>query len=132
VAKLTLALIKTKFVSKTIEIGKDGEEQAVEFLKKSGYLVLACNWRFKHLEVDIVAQDNKELVIVEVKTRQSDVFGTPESFVTKDKQRKLMKAAHEYIMQNNLDLEVRFDIVSVITSTKKVYHIKNAFYVGLN
>ena len=131
-AKLTLALIKTKFVSKTIEIGKDGEEQAIEFLKKLGYTVLACNWRFKHLEVDIIAQDNKELVIVEVKTRQNDLFGTPESFVTKDKQRKLMKAAHEYIIQNNVDLEVRFDIVSVISATKKVYHIKNAFYVGLN
>ena len=119
-------------MSKTIETGKNGEEQAIVFLKKAGYQVLASNWRFKHLEVDIIAQDKKELVIIEVKTRQNDVFGTPESFVNKDKQRKLIKAAHEYIMQNNIDLEVRFDIVSVVTSTNKVYHIKNAFYVGLN
>ena len=126
-----LALIKTKFVSKTIEIGKNGEEQAAEFLEKLGYQILALNWRVKHLEVDIVAQHGKELVIAEVKTRATDFFGTPESFVNKDKQRKLIKAAHEYIIQHNLDLEVRFDIVSVITSTKKVYHIKNAFYAGL-
>ncbi len=130
-AKLILALIKTKFVPKTIEIGKNGEEQAAEFLKTLGYQILALNWRVKHLEVDIVAQDAKELVIVEVKTRASDFFGTPESFVDKDKQRKLIKAAHEYIIQYNVDLEVRFDIVSVITSNKKVHHIKNAFYAGL-
>ncbi len=130
-AKLILALIKTKFVPKTIEIGKNGEEQAVSFLKNLGYQILALNWRFKHLEVDIIAQDGKELVIAEVKTRASDFFGTPESFVNKDKQSKLIRAAHEYIIQNNLDLEVRFDIVSVTTSTKKVHHIKNAFYVGL-
>ena len=118
-------------MSKTIEIGKNGEEQAAEFLEKLGYQILALNWRVKHLEVDIVAQDGKELVIVEVKTRATDFFGTPESFVDKDKQRKLIKAAHEYIFQYNVDLEVRFDIISVITSTKKVYHIKNAFYAGL-
>ena len=130
-AKLILALIKTKFVPKTIEIGKNGEEQAAEFFKNLGYQILALNWRVKHLEVDIIAQDGKELVIAEVKTRASDFFGTPESFVNKDKQGKLIRAAHEYIIQNNLNLEVRFDIVSVITSTKKVYHIKNAFYAGL-
>ncbi len=116
---------------KTIEIGKNGEEQAVSFLKNLGYQILALNWRFKHLEIDIIAQDGKELVIAEVKTRASDFFGTPESFVDKGKQNKLIKAAHEYIIQNNIDLEVRFDIVSVTTSTKKVHHIKNAFYVGL-
>jgi len=118
-------------VPKTIEIGKNGEEQAAEFLKTLGYQVLALNWRVKHLEVDIIAQDGKELVIAEVKTRASDFFGTPESFVNKEKQRKLIRAAHEYIIQNNIDLEVRFDIVSVTTSTKKVHHIKNAFYVSL-
>jgi len=130
-AKLILALIKTKFVPKTIETGKNGEEQAAAFLKTQGYQILALNWRVKHLEVDIIAQDANELVMVEVKTRASDLFGSPESFVTKEKQRKLIKAAHEYILQHHLDLEVRFDIVSVITSGNKVHHIKNAFYPGL-
>ena len=116
---------------KTIETGKAGEEQAAAFLKEAGYTILALNWRYKHLEVDIIAQKGNELIIAEVKTRATDVFGTPESFVTKDKQRKLIKAAHEYIMQQNIDLEVRFDIISVITSTNKVQHIPNAFYAGL-
>ncbi|HEX7415435.1 MAG TPA: YraN family protein [Bacteroidia bacterium] len=131
-AKLIVDLIKTKFMSKTIEIGKNGEEQAAEFLKEAGYQILALNWRFRHLEIDIIAQKGKELIIVEVKTRETDIFGTPESFVTKDKQRKLIKAANEYVIQNNLDLEVRFDIISVITSTNKVYHIKDSFYTGLH
>lgn len=117
---------------KTIETGKNGEEQAAVFLKTLGYQILAVNWRVKHLEVDIVAQDGNELVMVEVKTRASDLFGTPESFVNRDKQRKLIKAAHEYILQHHIDLEVRFDIISVITATNKVYHIQNAFYAGLN
>lgn len=126
-----LALIKTKFVPKTIETGKNGEEQAAEFLKKAGYIVLELNWRFKHLEIDIIAQHDKELVIVEVKTRASDFFGTPESFVDKEKQRKLIRAAHEYIVERKVDLEVRFDIISVISSSQKVYHIQNAFRAGM-
>ena len=71
-----LALIKTKFVPKTIETGKNGEEQALVFLKNAGYSILHCNWRFKHLEIDIVAQHNNELIIVEVKTRATDFFGS--------------------------------------------------------
>src|ERR1700756_5132301 len=130
-AKLMLALIKTKFVPKTIETGKNGEQQAVAFLKNAGYTILHQNWRFKHLEIDIVARRGNELIIAEVKTRASDFFGTPESFVNKDKQRKLLKAAHGYITTFNLDVEVRFDIVAVVTGINKVYHIENAFYAGL-
>jgi putative endonuclease len=118
-------------MSKTIQTGKEGEEQAAAFLKEAGYTVLATNWHYKHLEIDIIAQQGNELIIAEVKTRQNDTFGTPESFVTKDKQQKLIKAAHEYILQNNIDLDCRFDIISVIISTNKVYHIENAFYAGL-
>ena len=126
-----LALIKTKFVPKTIETGKNGEEQAIAFLKNAGYTILHQNWRFKHLEIDIVAKHNNELIIVEVKTRATDFFGTPESFVNKEKQRKLLKAAHGYIVTYNMDVEVRFDIIAIVTSSNKVYHIQNAFYAGL-
>lgn len=116
---------------KTTETGKQGEEQAAAFLKRAGYEILALNWRYKHLEIDIIAQHNNELIIAEVKTRATVAFGTPESFVSKDKQQKLIKAANEYIIQNNIELDCRFDIISVITSTNKVYHIANAFYPGL-
>ncbi len=73
------------------------------------------------------------LVIVEVKTRQSVFFGEPEEAVTKKKQKFLVRAAETYIMQRNIDLETRFDIVSVVISNGQVMinHIEEAFYPTL-
>jgi putative endonuclease len=112
------------------DTGKQGEAIAAQFLEESGCKILATNWRYKQYELDIVAQQNDTLLIVEVKTRESNFFGEPESFVTKTKQKQLIKAAAAYIEQNNLQLEVRFDIVSVIKSKGKVQinHIPGAFY----
>ncbi|MCX6297043.1 MAG: YraN family protein [Bacteroidetes bacterium] len=76
-----------------------------------------------------MARVSQTLVIAEVKTRKSNYFGEPESFVTKQKQKNLIKAANEYILRNNLDLEVRFDIVSVVLNDiSAVKHIEDAFY----
>ena len=110
--------------------GQQGEELAVDFLQKKGYTLLETNWRFKNLEADIIASQGGTLVIAEVKTRSSNYFGEPETFVTKQKQKNLIKAAHEYIERNNLDLEVRFDIVSVIMGNNgnSINHIEAAFY----
>lgn len=109
--------------------GKKGEEMAVDFLEANGYSVLETNWRFKNLEADIIALKDKTLVIAEVKTRNSNFFGEPESFVTKQKQKNLIKTAHEYIIRNGLDLEVRFDIISIVlNNSKAVKHIESAFY----
>ena len=112
------------------DTGKKGEELAQRFLKKEGYKILAVNWVFKKTEIDIVAQDEKFLIIAEVKTRHSNFFGEPESWVTKIKQQNLIKGAEAYILKNNLDLEVRFDIISIILSKKEyhIHHIKDAFY----
>lgn len=110
--------------------GKQGEVIAAQFLEKSGYKILATNWRYKQYELDIVAQQNDTLLIVEVKTRESNFFGEPESFVTKTKQKQLIKAAEAFIEQNKIQLEVRFDIVSIIKSKGKfqINHIPGAFY----
>ena len=118
-------------MSKTIETGKQGEDQATSFLQNRGYEILARNWRYKHLEIDIIARDTNELVIIEVKSRSTDRYGSPEHFVTKEKQRKLIKAAHAYITEKELEMEVRFDIVSITRAGNKTEHIKNAFYAGL-
>ncbi|MBK7184032.1 MAG: YraN family protein [Flavobacterium sp.] len=111
------------------EIGQKGEQIASDFLKNKGYTILETNWRFKNLEADIIAQQNKTLIIAEVKTRQSNYFGEPETFVTKQKQKNLIKAAHAYIERSNSDLEVRFDIISIIIgkNESKVNHIEDAF-----
>ena len=112
------------------ETGQKGEELAAVYLKNKGYTILEMNWHFKNLEVDIIASSGEFLVIVEVKTRSSNFFGEPETFVTRKKQQNLVKAAHEYIQRYELDLEVRFDIISVIISNGKstVNHIEGAFY----
>jgi len=112
-----------------INKGKEGEKIALNYLKKQDYVILNCNWRFQHLEIDIIAQKGQLLVIVEVKTRNSADFGEPETFVDKKKQKNLIKAAHEYIIQHNWPFEVRFDIISVIgnQNTEQIHHIEDAF-----
>ena len=72
------------------ELGKKGEALAVTFLNKNGYKILAKNYRFKKLELDIIAEYKNELIIVEVKTRASRYLAGPEVTVTKNKQ-KLIK-----------------------------------------
>jgi putative endonuclease len=123
-------LIKTKFVPQTFQIGKKGEEQATAFLKDAGYEILHVNWRHKHLEIDIIAKNNGFLVIVEVKTRKNADFGAPESFVSKAKQRKIIRAANEFVAANAIENEIRFDIVSINNQTDQIEHIERAFYPG--
>ncbi len=109
--------------------GQKGEELAAKYLEEKGYVILEKNWRFKNLEADIIATSSKTLIIAEVKTRKSNYFGEPETFVTRQKQKNLIKTAHEYILRNNLDLDVRFDIISVIMNdSSSVKHIEDAFY----
>ena len=112
------------------DTGIKGEELAATFLENNGYSILEKNWRFKNLEADIIATVGTLLVIAEVKTRKSNYFGEPETFVNKQKQKNLIKAAQEYIQRNQLDLEVRFDIISIILGDgqMKINHIERAFY----
>ena len=112
------------------EFGKIGEEIAVSYLIGKGYQILERNWRSGHKEIDIIALDGNELVIVEVKCRKSNTFGDPDIAVGADKQRMLVWAADAYVRYKNLDVEVRFDIISIIiTDTgKQIEHIEDAFY----
>ncbi len=112
------------------KIGKKGEAVAIEHLVKEDYKILATNWQSNHQEIDIIARKDNVLVIVEVKARSTNYFGEPETFVTKQKQRMLIKAANHYLSQENLHLEVRFDIISVLfkQDEHKLKHIEDAFY----
>jgi len=117
-------------MTKHIELGKLGEKMAAEYLKKSGYKILERNWRFKKNEIDIVAMHENKLVIVEVKTRTTLEFGTPEEAVSLKKQRFLIRAVNEFVNQKNLENEVRFDIIAVNPNSagRKINHIPDAFY----
>jgi len=110
-------------------MGRQGEDLAVEFLTEEGYEILERNWRFKHIEVDIIARDNDQLVIVEVKSRSGNTWGEPSTAVDIRKQRSLIFAAERYIFSRNIDLDVRFDIVSIIMDQGRTVleHIKDAF-----
>lgn len=112
------------------EIGKTGEKEALKLLKNKGFEIIQTNWSFRHLEIDIVAVDGPFLVFVEVKTRSSAGFGEPESFVSRAKQRKLIKAANFYYEQFPSEKEARFDVVSVLLTEKGIFieHLPDAFY----
>ena len=112
------------------ELGKKGEELATQFLRQKGYKILIRNYRFKKLEIDIIAQDKDELIIVEVKTRASRYLAGPEDTVSLNKQRLIVKAANQYIEEHDVDLDTRFDIVSIILNEKEtnVEHLIDAFY----
>ena len=95
------------------DLGKLGEELAVDFLEKNGYEILETNWVFDKAEIDIIAQKDNILAVVEVKTRSSIEFGLPQDFVKPKKIQLLVKAINEYVTQNDLDVEVRFHIVAI-------------------
>lgn len=111
-------------------LGERGEYLALELLKDKGYSILETNWRHKRDEVDIIAMHGNELVIVEVKTRSTGFFGDPEDSVDEAKMTRMISVAEEYIEQNNIELECRYDIVSIIlnNNNSKIRHIKDAFY----
>ena len=111
-------------------IGKKGEEEAVKYLMSCGYEIIATNWQEKKYEIDIIAKHDAQLVFIEVKTRSTSFFGNPEEAVDYKKQQHLIDGADYYIQQNEIDLECRFDVISVIISNNKVEinHIKDAFY----
>ena len=112
------------------ELGKLGEELAVEFLRKNGYEILETNWTFQKAEIDIIAQKETILAVVEVKTRSSLEFGLPQDFVKPKKIQLLVKAINEYVVSKDLDIEVRFDIIAVHKENKSfaIEHLKDAFY----
>ena len=112
------------------ELGKKGEELAVNFLIEKGYDILERNYRFDKAEVDIIAQQDDTLAIIEVKTRSTVDFGNPQDFVKPKQIQRLVKAVDEYITVNNLDVEVRFDIIALVKQGNgfNIEHLENAFY----
>lgn len=112
------------------DLGILGENIATNYLLKQGYRILERNFIFQKAEIDIIARKDDIVVVVEVKTRNSDFFGDPQSFVTPSKIKLLIKAANEYILFNDIEMEVRFDIIAILKNQhqESVEHIENAFY----
>ncbi len=112
------------------ELGKLGEKMAVSFLQRNGYTILETNWRYLKGEIDIIAKKEDVLAIVEVKTRTSIGVVAPEDSVNQKKIRLLVATANQYIIEKDIDLDARFDIITIHKQNNKfdLNHIENAFY----
>lgn len=116
------------------ETGKEGEQMALELLRLKGYEIVAVNWRYKRLEIDLIARAGSTLVFVEVKTRSYAYFGRPEAFIDNKKEKRLARAAAAYMQQSGHDWAIRFDVVAILCHKKKAWeieHIEDAFFPGL-
>ena len=117
-------------MAKNIELGSAGERLAHDFLVNQGYKILEKNWRSGKAEVDLIAEINKTIIFVEVKTRRNNFFSQPEAAVNARKQQLLAKAAGDYLAQNNREGEIRFDVISIILegTESEITHFEDAFF----
>jgi putative endonuclease len=114
------------------KLGKAGEDFAVEFLQKKGFLILERNFRYGHKEIDVIGQKGNTVVFVEVKAGRSKNFGEPAERVDQRKQKQITEVALSYIQKNNLtENDFRFDVITVKPGGKKpvLEHLENAFFV---
>jgi len=109
--------------------GKEGETYARKYLEENEYLILETNWRFGHLEADIIAYKDNRIVFIEVKTRGTDAYGAPEQFVDRKKQKAYIRLANAYILLNRRTEEARFDIISIVNKPEgaEIKHFINAY-----
>jgi putative endonuclease len=112
------------------QLGARGEDAATDFLTDNGHTIMARNYKYGKCEIDIISSHEGFTVFTEVKTRSTDYFGYPEESVDKKKRKKIRRAAEEYMFENRLDTNIRFDIISItsLNGKLKVYHIKDAFF----
>ena len=110
-----------------MQTGKQGENLAIDYLKKQGYKILETNKRFSRFcEIDIIAQDRDTLVFVEVKTRSSVRLGVPEEAVTKGKYNHIRTGLFTYLHENPNYKKYRIDVISIILKPKvEIKHIRN-------
>jgi len=115
-----------------ISTGKEGENLAVNFLRNIGYKILEKNYRFGHGEIDIIAEDSRTLVFVEVKYRKSLKYGHPEDAVTKRKISQIKKIAEAYLSENQIyGRECRLDVIAILKSYSGKHEITHYKNIGL-
>jgi putative endonuclease len=111
--------------------GRRGEDLAHRYLRRQGFIIVARNYRLSsgEAEADLIAREGENLVIVEVKTRETADYGPPEGAVTPEKRRHLMRVGREYARKTDTPWEqVRFDIVSVVMGdTPEITLLRAAF-----
>ncbi|MCP9199489.1 YraN family protein [Gramella sp. GC03-9] len=111
------------------KLGKKGEKLAMEYLMLKEFEILERNYRFQKAEIDIIARRGNVLIAAEVKTRSTPDFGNPQDFVKPKQIKRLVKAMNHYVEENDLDVDVRFDIIAIIKNKAgtRIEHIQDAF-----
>lgn len=112
------------------ELGRWGEALAARTLEAKGYHIIARDWKDGHKDLDIVAEHDGCLVIVEVKTRRNAAYLSPEQAVDRKKIKNITLAANRFVKSNCIDLPIRFDIVAITGKDEehcKIEHIEDAF-----
>jgi len=115
------------------ETGKQGESFARQYLENNGYKILETNWRFHRFELDIIATNLEELVIVEVKTRAENHLLAPEAAINRKKIQRIVSASDAYVRKHNICLPIRFDVVCLIKKglSFNIEHIEDAFFAPM-
>jgi putative endonuclease len=118
-------------MTKHLEIGKDGEIIACEYLISGGYTILYCNWRYRQYEIDIIAVKNNVIHFIEVKTRTSYTFGYPEESVTPKKFNNLKIAAAAFLGRYKTVQKIQFDILAITKAnhaTLEIFLIEDVYF----
>ncbi|MEQ8924702.1 MAG: YraN family protein [Fulvivirga sp.] len=112
------------------ELGKQGEEQAAEYLSQKGYEIVARNYRYKRSEIDLICKHENLLIFIEVKAKSYVSFGEPELSVDEKKSAKVIEGAEHYIHDTNWQSDIRFDVISIVKSKGRfeIIHFEDAFY----
>lgn len=114
-------------------MGAWGESLAAAYLQKKKYKIVAAGYRCRFGEIDLIAQDKKHLVFIEVKSRKTNRFADAKDFVDYHKQNRIRTTAELYLSQNPTELQTRFDVIEIYAprgiETKKpeIYHLEDAF-----
>ena len=113
-------------------LGRFGEAKAADFLRQKGWKILAMNFTTRFGEVDIIAENRKFLIFVEVKLRKNADFAEAREFVTRQKQQRVILAAEQWLQQNPTKKQPRFDVMEVYAPSGAegpvtVNHLENAF-----
>ena len=112
------------------ELGRWGEDLAVAYLQGKDYTIIERDWKSGRRDIDIIAKDETEtIVFVEVKTRAGGSLSAPELSVNMQKQRNIIRAANSYVVRNQYSYDVRFDIITVVTTPQgpQLEHIADAY-----
>lgn len=112
------------------EFGKEGEQVAVDYLIDKGYRIRERNYRYLKAEIDIIAEKDEVLAIIEVRARSNDQIIPIADTITKKKIRLLVLATDHYVTELQLKIELRFDIIAILKNKNifKIEHMESAFY----